>query len=50
MFPECTGAREFDALRSDAKEFVGKIEKCSGVPVVLIGTGPDALDIIDLRR
>jgi len=50
MFPKCVGARKFEALPSDAIEFVREIEKRSGVPVVLVGTGPDALDIIDLRK
>jgi adenylosuccinate synthase len=50
MFTKCAGLREFDALPKEAKEFVREIEKRSGVPVFLIGTGPDALDIIDLRR
>ena len=50
MFPRCSGARKFDSLPSEAKEFVKEIETRSGVPVVLIGTGPDALDIIDLRK
>jgi adenylosuccinate synthase len=50
MFPKCAGARKFDALPSDAKEFIREIEDRSGVPVALIGTGPDALDIIDLRK
>lgn len=50
VYPQCKGARSFDDLPVDAKEFVREIERQVGVPVVLIGTGPDALDIIDRRK
>jgi adenylosuccinate synthase len=50
LFPSCAGARKFDALSVEAKEFLREIEVRTGVPVVLIGTGPDALDIIDIRK
>jgi adenylosuccinate synthase len=49
MFPECRSARKFNDLSEEAKQFVKKIEEKTCVPVVLIGTGPDALDIIDRR-
>jgi adenylosuccinate synthase len=49
MFPECRSAKKFEDLSKDAKQFVQEIEKRTGVPVVLIGTGPEALDIIDRR-
>ncbi|MGB9841384.1 MAG: adenylosuccinate synthetase [Candidatus Bathyarchaeales archaeon] len=50
LFPKCQGIKEFDALPSEAKQFIREIENTAGVPVVLIGTGPDALDIIDRRK
>ena len=50
MFPECRGARKLDAFPADAKKFIREVEDRAGVPVVLIGTGPDALDIIDVRK
>jgi len=50
LYPECKGARNFDVLPEEAKEFIQKIEKQAGIPVVLIGTGPEALDIIDRRK
>jgi adenylosuccinate synthase len=50
MFPKCRGARKFDALPSEAKQFIKEIENRTGIPVVLIGTGPEALDIIDRRK
>ena len=49
LYPECKGARTYDALGKEAKQFISKIEEQAGVPVVLIGTGPEALDIIDRR-
>ena len=50
IFPECRGARRLEALPAEAKKFLNEIEDKTGVPIVLIGTGPDALDIIDLRK
>jgi adenylosuccinate synthase len=49
LFPNCRNARKFDDLSKDAKQFIEKVERRTGVPVVLIGTGPEALDIIDRR-
>lgn len=49
VYPECKGAREYDELSKAAKEFIEKIERQTKVPVMFIGTGPDALDIIDRR-
>jgi len=50
VYPGCKGARTFEEVPRDAKQFVGKVEKETGVPVVFIGTGPDALDLIDRRK
>jgi len=50
MFPKCQGAREFADLSEDAKEFIKEVENRTGIPVVLIGTGPEAWDIIDRRK
>ena len=50
LYPQCKGARRFDDLPQEAKQFISEIEKGTGIPVVLIGTGPDALDIIDRRN
>ncbi|MCW4019084.1 MAG: adenylosuccinate synthetase [Candidatus Bathyarchaeota archaeon] len=50
IFPECQGKRNFEDLSDKAKEFVKEVEDKTGVPVTLIGTGPDALDIIDRRK
>ncbi|PIU60026.1 adenylosuccinate synthetase [Candidatus Bathyarchaeota archaeon CG07_land_8_20_14_0_80_47_9] len=50
VFPQCKGAKDYNDLPNDAKQFVNQIEKQTRVPVSLIGTGPEALDIIDRRR
>jgi adenylosuccinate synthase len=50
LYPECKGAGTHDSLSEKAKQFIKKVEEQTGVPVVLIGTGPDALDIIDRRK
>jgi adenylosuccinate synthase len=50
LYPECKSTREYDKLPKEAKQFINEIEKQTGIPVVLIGTGPEALDIIDRRK
>ncbi|NWF86807.1 adenylosuccinate synthetase [Candidatus Bathyarchaeota archaeon] len=50
LYPECKGAKTYDSLPIKAKQFINEIEKQTGIPVVLIGTGPEALDIIDRRK
>lgn len=50
VYPKCEGVREFDELPREAKQFIGEIEKQTGIPVMLIGTGPEALDIVDRRK
>jgi len=49
LYPQCKGARSYDQLPIEAKQFIEEIEKQTGIPVVLIGTGPEVLDIIDIR-
>ncbi len=49
-FPGNNGVRKFENLTQAAKDFVKNAEKELKVPVTLIGTGPDAEDIIDLRE
>ncbi|HXQ92898.1 MAG TPA: adenylosuccinate synthetase, partial [Nitrososphaerales archaeon] len=49
LFPESSHLREYDRLPHAAKAFVDKIEAELGTPVVYIGTGPDAEDIIERR-
>jgi adenylosuccinate synthase len=49
LFPSCKGMSDFAKLPTDAKDFISKIERETGVPVTLIGTGPGDADIIDRR-
>ncbi len=49
LYNECTHAKEFTKLPKEGQKFIAEIEKATGVPVTIIGTGPDALDIIDRR-
>jgi adenylosuccinate synthase len=49
VYPKCKGVRKYEDLPQEAKEFVREIERQVGIPVVLIGTGQDALDMIDKR-
>ena len=48
-FPGNQGVRKYSQLTKEAKKFVENIEKKVGVPVGLIGTGPDVFDVIDRR-
>jgi adenylosuccinate synthase len=50
VYPKCKGARTYNDLPSGAKQFMNEVEKQARAPVALIGTGPEALDIIDRRR
>ncbi len=50
LYPSCKSATAFEALDKDAKDFIREIENAAGVPVTIIGTGPDAWDIIDRRK
>ncbi len=50
IYPACQGKRKFKDLPKEAQDFIKEVETRGGVPVTLIGTGPDALDIIDRRK
>ncbi len=49
VFQECKGVRKFDALSERGRKFINEVENKTGISVVLIGTGPEALDVIDRR-
>jgi len=50
LFPECKGINSYDELSQGAKRFIENVEKEVKIPVTLIGTGPDALEIVDRRK
>jgi len=50
LYPECKGARSYEELPPEAREFVERIERELCIPVTLIGTGPELYEIIDRRR
>jgi len=49
VFPECRGAKSYKDLSKEARAFVEKVERKINLPVTLLGTGPDALEIVDRR-
>jgi len=49
IYPSCKSARKYNDLPKEAKDFIKEVETRTGVPIVFIGTGPDALDLIDRR-
>lgn len=50
LYPDCAGARAFDGLSSEARKFIENIEGETGLPVTLIGTGPELYDVVDRRE
>jgi adenylosuccinate synthase len=48
-FPEIAGSNSYGDLSSQAKKFIQGIEANVGLPVTLIGTGPDVKHVIDRR-
>jgi len=49
LYPELAGSSSYGDLSSEGKEFIRVIEEKVGLPVTLLGTGPDANHIIDRR-
>jgi len=49
VFPECRGATRYEGLSSEARKFVEEIEEGLGIPVTVIGTGPETKEIVDRR-
>ena len=49
LYPGCRGVKQYSDLSQEAKGFIKEVESRTGVPVVLIGTGPEAFDIVDRR-
>jgi adenylosuccinate synthase len=50
IYPSCRSARKYSDLPKKAKEFILEVESRTGVPIMFIGTGPEALDLIDRRE
>jgi len=50
LYPKCKGAKTYEDLTAEAKNFVNRIEEELNRPVTLIGTGPDLWEIIDHRE
>jgi adenylosuccinate synthase len=50
LFPASKGITDRLKLPSDARDFLSRIERETGVQVTLIGTGPNETDIIDSRK
>ncbi len=50
LFPESKAVKSYDELSQEAKSFIKKVEKEIKLPVTLIGTGPDAWEIVDRRE
>lgn len=49
LYPELAGSSSIGDLSSEAKKFIQGVEEKVGLPVTLIGTGPDVKHIIDRR-
>jgi adenylosuccinate synthase len=50
IFPSCKGTKKYSDLPKEAKDFVKEVEDKTDVPILLIGTGPEAMEIIDRRQ
>jgi adenylosuccinate synthase len=50
LYPESKATKTYEELPKQAKQFIEDIEKQTQIPVTLIGTGPNALDLIDRRQ
>jgi len=50
IFPEIAKANDTDLIKGNIAEFIDKIEEATKIKVSIIGTGPAAEDIIDLRE
>ena len=50
IFPSCQSVKKYNNLPKQAKDFIKEVEDKTEVPIVLIGTGPEAMDIVDRRK
>jgi adenylosuccinate synthase len=49
-FKDAHGIRDYGKLPEEARSWVESVEQEIGVPVTLLGTGEEVMDIIDLRK
>jgi len=49
LFKGCAGAKKFEQLSDDAKEFIGRVENELGVPITILSVGQGIDDVIDMR-
>ncbi len=50
LFPSARGKRKWVDLPVEARKWIESISEALKVPVTLVGTGEDSMDMIDLRR
>lgn len=50
LFPSARGARRWEDLPVEAREFIRKVEEATETPITLISVGPEIFDVIDLRE
>ncbi len=50
LFPDTAKANNINQIKKEARDFIDRIEEETNVKVSLIGTGPSAEDIVDLRE
>lgn len=49
VYPSCKGARTEEKMPKEARQFLEEVEAETRTRVTLVGTGPDAMDLIDRR-
>jgi len=49
VYPSCEGARTEEKMPREARQFLEEVEAETRTRVTLVGTGPDAMDLIDRR-
>ncbi|MCE7743258.1 MAG: adenylosuccinate synthetase [Candidatus Heimdallarchaeota archaeon] len=50
IYPEISKSNNVDQIKGEVEEFIDSIEEVTKTKVSIIGTGPSAEDIIDLRK
>ena len=50
LYPEASGVKEWGKLPYETRKWIEEVESEIRVPVTLIGTGPDASQVVDRRK